>query len=97
MGRNNCRHQDVLGASQLKDSSAEKDLGDLVGTKLLATKKANSVLGCIRPSIISRSREMIHSPLVRLCLLSCVQFWVPQYQRDPGKSPKVQRPPMEGL
>ncbi|GAB0208210.1 F-BAR domain only protein 2-like [Grus japonensis] len=66
LGRNNPRHQYMLGATQLESSFAEKALGVLVDTKLnmrqqcaLATKKANGILGCIRQSIASRSREVI--------------------------------------
>ncbi|KAK4818017.1 hypothetical protein QYF61_004130 [Mycteria americana] len=47
------------GATQLESSSAEKDLGVLVDTKLNMTKKANGVLGCISQSIASRLREVI--------------------------------------
>ena len=53
-------------ATQLESSFAEKDLGVLVDTKLntsqqcvLVTKVANGILGCIRESIASRSREVI--------------------------------------
>ena len=34
MGRSSPRHQDMLGAAQLENGSAETDLGVLVGTKL---------------------------------------------------------------
>ncbi|KAK4825268.1 hypothetical protein QYF61_026069 [Mycteria americana] len=64
--RNNSGHQYLLGVTQLESSSAEKDLGVLVDTKLnmsqqcaLATKEARGILGCIRRSVASKSREGI--------------------------------------
>lgn len=63
-------HQYMLWANWLGSSLAEKDLGVLVDTKLsvsqqcaLATKNANSLLGCIRKNIVSRSRKSDYSPL----------------------------------
>ena len=43
-------------------SPAEKDLGDLVDSKLpcaLAAVKANSIMGCVNRSTVRRSREVI--------------------------------------
>ncbi|KAK4830828.1 LOW QUALITY PROTEIN: hypothetical protein QYF61_013757 [Mycteria americana] len=69
----------MLGTTQMENSFAEKALWVLADTKLtgsqqcaLATKKANSILGCIRQT------------LVRPHLEYCVQFWAPEYRRDMG-------------
>ncbi|KAK4807067.1 hypothetical protein QYF61_018408 [Mycteria americana] len=101
LGRNNPRHQYLLGDAQLGSSFSAKNLGVLVDTKLnmsqqcaLVAKKANGILDCIRQSITSRSREVIlplYSALVRPHLESCVQFWVPQYRRDMDILERVQQ------
>ncbi|KAK4815450.1 hypothetical protein QYF61_002839 [Mycteria americana] len=90
-GRNNARHQYMLEADWLENSSAEKDLRVLVDNKLtirqqhLIAKEANSHLGSIMKSTASIWREVIfplNTTPLRPHLEYCVQFWVPQYKKE---------------
>ncbi|GAB0177268.1 mitochondrial enolase superfamily member 1 [Grus japonensis] len=98
LGRNNSKHQYMLGASCLESSLAEKDLQCvLVDTRLnmsqqcaLAAKTTNGILGCIRQSIADRQILPLYSVLVRPQLQCCGQFWAPQYKRDMDILERVQ-------
>ncbi|CAJ0964370.1 unnamed protein product [Ranitomeya imitator] len=57
-------------------------------------KEVNTVIGCIKRSMESRSCEVIipiYSSLVRLHLEYCVQFWAPHFKKDIEKMEQVQR------
>ncbi|GAB0179976.1 hypothetical protein GRJ2_000462900 [Grus japonensis] len=81
-----------LGDKRLESNLTERGLGVWIDGKLnmsqqcgLAAKRANCVLGCIKHSIASWSREVIVllcTALVRPHLEYCVQVWAAQYEKD---------------
>ncbi|GAB0203514.1 mitochondrial enolase superfamily member 1 [Grus japonensis] len=101
MGQGNPKHSYRLGGEWIESSPEEKDLGALADEKLnmswqcaLAAHKANRVLGCIKNSVTSRSREVIlplSSTLMRPHLEYCTQLWGPQYKKDMELLEQVQR------
>ncbi|PKU45946.1 hypothetical protein llap_3749 [Limosa lapponica baueri] len=99
--KGNLRYEYRLGDEGIESSAEEKDLGVLVDEKLdmgrqcmLTTQQANCILGCIKTSLGSRSREMIlplYSALMRPHLEYCIQFWSPQHRKDMDLLERVQR------
>ncbi|KGL91553.1 hypothetical protein N301_07867, partial [Charadrius vociferus] len=101
LGRGNPKHKYRLGREWLESSPEEKDLGVLIDQKLsmrqqcaIAAQKANWILGCIRRSTASRSKEVIlplYSTLLRPHLEYCIQLWSPQQQKDMDLLERIQR------
>jgi len=101
MGRGNLKHKYRLGGEWIESSPEEKDLGVLVDENInmtrqciLVAQNAYCILGCIKSSVASRSREVIlllYSALVRPRLESCIQLWSPQHKKDMELLEQVQR------
>ena len=100
-GSQNKHHEYEMGGCKLKQTVLERDLGVMISSTgkvskqcLVASKKANSVLGMIKRTVTSRSRDVIvrlYKTLVRPKLEYCVQMWCPYLQKDIDLLEKVQR------
>ncbi|PKU49411.1 hypothetical protein llap_276 [Limosa lapponica baueri] len=101
MGWGNPKHKYRLGGEWIESSPEEKNFGVLVDEKLnvsqqcaLAVQKDNCILGCIKRSVASRSREVILplcSALVRPHLEYCIQLWRSPHKKDTDLLERVQR------
>jgi len=101
MGKNNKEAVYKMGASELKKSIQEKDLGVIVDKSgksseqcIMAVKKANGMLGMIKRNITFKNKKVIvklYKALVRPRLEYCVQVWSPHLRKDIDMLEQVQR------
>src|SRR5678816_952042 len=90
-----------MGGMVLKVSEEERDLGVIMHKSAKpsrqcaeASKKANSTLGMIRRTIVTRDKDTIlrlYKSLVRPQLEYCIKVWSPYLKQDMEKLEKVQR------
>jgi ribonucleases P/MRP protein subunit RPP40 len=101
MGKRNKEYSYEMGGKVLKVSEEERDLGVIMHKSAKpsrqcaeASKKANSTLGMIKRTIVTRDKDTIlrlYKSLVRPQLEYCVQAWNPYLKQDIEKLEKVQR------
>jgi len=101
LGWGNPQYQCRLEDEGIESSPVEKDLGVPLDEKLdmsqqcaLTAQKANHILGCIKSSKASRSRDVnlpLCSTLVKPHLESYVQLWSPQLRKDREMLEWIQR------
>src|SRR6218665_13665 len=102
MGKRNQELSYEMGGKVLKVSNEERDLGVIMHRSAKpsrqcaeASKKANSTLGMIRRTIVTRDKDTIlrlYKSLVRpLQLEYCIQVWSPYLKHYMEKLEKVQR------
>jgi hypothetical protein len=101
MGKRNSEFSYEMGGMVLKVSEEERDLGVIMHKSAKpsrqcaeASKKANSTLGMIRRTIVTRDKDTIlrlYKSLVRPQLEYCIQVWSPYLKQDMEKLEKVQR------
>src|SRR6218665_1183085 len=101
MGKGNKELSYVMGGKVLKVSEEERDLGVIMQRSAKpsrecaeASKRANSTLGMIRRTIVTRDKDTIlrlYKSLVRPQLEYCIHVWSPHLKQDMEKKEKVQR------
>src|SRR6218665_2667058 len=101
MGKGNQELSYEIGGKVLKVSEEERDLGVIMHRSAKpsrqcaeASNKANSTLGMIRRTIVTREKDTIlrlYKSLVRPQLEYCIQVWRPYPKQDMENLEKVQR------
>jgi len=74
--------------------AAQKDNLDMSQQCALTAQKAKCILGCIKRSVVSRSRDEVlplYSALVRHHLESCIHLWSPQHKKNMELLEQIQR------
>jgi len=92
LGQGNPGYASKLGDQRLESSPEERvwlvwvdDKFNMSQQCAVAANTTNRVLGCIKHSIATQSKEVIvplYTALVQPHLEYCVWFWVPQYKKD---------------